>query len=82
MDEIKVVTANTCSLPSAREWFMALVDWTGNGAFWSSCCVRATMLEAEMDVRNSQGVKQARIVRVVLPCLGYDAPQTNGGGNG
>jgi hypothetical protein len=71
MDEVKVETVSSMPVSTEQEWFIALVDWQGSGDFWGISPMYRTRREAEFYVRNADCVgeaKQARIVRVVLPC--------------
>jgi hypothetical protein len=68
MNEIKVESANTMPLSTAQEWFIPMMDYTGNGDYWGAGTVARTKEEAEMQIRSCDAVKQGRIVRVLLPC--------------
>ena len=69
MAEIEVESANSTPVSSAQEWFIPLMDWAGGGTYWGAGNLERTKVDAEMQIRNSPSeVKQARIVRVLLPC--------------
>lgn len=69
MDEIKVESANSTPVPAAKEWFIPLMDWNGDGCCWCAGSPEETAAAAEMQIRNCRPeVKMGRIIRVVLPC--------------
>ena len=69
MKDIAIETVDTQTVQTAREWFFPVMDWYGQGTSWFIGQASNTALEAEMQIRNSAyPVKQARILRVILPC--------------
>lgn len=69
LPEIPVIEATASVMPTVQEWFIPLVDTEGSGHYWSAGTPEKTAEQAQQHIRQyCAEVKQARIVRVVLPC--------------
>ena len=67
IEEIVVKPEDVLLPQDSKEWFIPIVDWTGTGEYWCGLTAVDTKEEAERLIHSGADIKQARIVRVMLP---------------